>query len=170
MWDGAPAGALSERLKNSPELVDDFFGRPWVERFNGTEAAASLGDRLNGYELQNLQARLLQLYSTIFAQHDPGLRIDGERSVDYRARYVHADVTERAEAAATPPEPDRQQSRDNDEAATPPEPDRQPSRGAYEADVAQGQRQTRELAGPRVFKFECSFVSIEPSLWMEACN
>ena len=147
VWDGAQAGALSERLKNSPDLVDDFFGRPWVERFNGKEAAASLGDRLNGYELQNLQARLLQLYSTIFAQHDPGLRIDGERSVDYRARYVHADVTERAEVAVAPPDPDRQQSRGDDEAAVPPDPDRQQSRGAYEADVAQGQRQIREMDG-----------------------
>ena len=146
VWDGAPSGALSERLKNSPDLVDDFFGRPWVERFNGKEAATSLGDRLNGYELQNLQARLFQLYSTIFAQHDPGLRIDGERNVDYRARYVHADVTEQAEAA-TPLEPDRQQSRDNDEVPVPPEPDRQQSRGAYEADVAQGQRQIREMDG-----------------------
>lgn len=146
VWDGAQSGALSERLKNSPDLVDDFFGRPWVERFNGKEAATNLGDRLNGYELQNLQARLFQLYSTIFAQHDPGLRIDGERNVDYRARYVHADITEQAETV-TPLEPDRQQSRGDDKAAVPPEPDRQQGRGAYEVDAAQGQRQIRGMDG-----------------------
>ena len=97
-WDGAPAGALCDRLKRLPELVDDFFGRPWAERFNGHEAAASLGDRLNGYELGALRSRLLKLYSVIFAQHDPGLRTDGARSIDYRDRYVPADVTEWAEA------------------------------------------------------------------------
>ena len=94
VWD---RGALSERLKCSPDLVDDFFGRQWVKIFNGSDAEASLGDRLNGYELKKLQARLLSLYSVIFTQHDPGLRTDGERSVDYRARYVPADVTERTE-------------------------------------------------------------------------
>lgn len=97
VWDGAPAGALCDRLKRLPELVDDFFGRPWVSRFNGNEAAASLGDRLNGYELGALRTRLLKLYSVIFAQHDPGLRTDEVRSVDYRDRYVPADVTEWAE-------------------------------------------------------------------------
>lgn len=98
VWDGAPAGALCDRLKRLPELVDDFFSRPWVEKFNGCEAAASLRDRLNGYELGALRCRLLKLYSVIFAQHDPGLRTDGDRSVDYRDRYVPANVTEWAEA------------------------------------------------------------------------
>jgi len=104
VWDAAPAGALSDRLKRMPELVDDFFGRPWVERFNGHEAAASLSDRLNGYELGLLRARLLKLYSVIFAQHDPGLRTDGYRNVDYRERYVPADVAEWAMASVDPTE------------------------------------------------------------------
>ena len=145
VWDGAPAGALSERLKNSPDLVDEFFGRPWVEKFNGQEMAVRLGDRLNGYELQNLQARLLQLYSTIFVQHDPGLRIDGERNVDYCARYVHADVIERAEAV-TPLEPDPQQNRGDYDANVTPL-DRQQNRGDYDANAAQAQRQGHETDG-----------------------
>ena len=98
VWDGSSAGTLSERLKNSPDLVDDFFGREWVKIFNGHDAAANLKERLNGYELRTLQTRLLRLYSVIFEQHDPGLRIDGEQTVDYRDRYVPADVTEVTEA------------------------------------------------------------------------
>ena len=99
VWDGSPAGMLSERLKNSPDLVDDFFGRAWVKKFNGNEATANLKKRLNGYELRTLQTRLLKLYSVIFVQHDPGLRINGEKNVDYRDRYVPADVTEVTEAS-----------------------------------------------------------------------
>ena len=98
VWDGSPAGTLSERLKNSPDLVDDFFGREWVKIFNGHDAAANLKERLNGYELRTLQTRLLKLYSVIFEQHDPGLRIDNKKNVDYRDRYVPADVTEVTEA------------------------------------------------------------------------
>ena len=101
LWDGSAAGALCDRLKGLPELVDDFFGRPWVERFNGHEAAASLGDRLNGYELGALRSRLLKLYSVIFAQHDPGLRTDGDTRIDYRDRYVAADVSEWIETTIT---------------------------------------------------------------------
>lgn len=95
VWDGATAGGICERLKAHPDLVDDFFGRVWVASFNGQSVAASLGDRLNGYELGQLRARLLSLYSVLFMQHDPGLRSDGERRLDYRDRYVTADVIER---------------------------------------------------------------------------
>ena len=36
---------LSLMLKEHPDLVDDFFGRPWVEAFNGAEALVSLSGR-----------------------------------------------------------------------------------------------------------------------------
>lgn len=94
-WDGAAAGGICERLKAHPNLVDDFFGRAWVENFNGRAAETSLGERLNGYELRKLRARLLSLYSVLFAQHDPGLHYDGDQRFDYRDRYVTADVIER---------------------------------------------------------------------------
>ena len=80
VWDGTPGGTLSEQLKNFPDLVDDFFGREWVKIFNGHDAAVNLKERLNGYELKKLQTRLLKLYSVIFGQHDPGLRIDGKKN------------------------------------------------------------------------------------------
>ena len=95
VWDGATAGGICERLKAHPDLVDDFFGRAWVASFNGQSVATNLGDRLNGYELGQLRARLLSLYSVLFMQHDPGLRSNGEQHLDYRDRYVTADVTER---------------------------------------------------------------------------
>lgn len=99
VWDGTPGGTLSEQLKNFPDLVDDFFGREWVKIFNGHDAAANLKERLNGYELRKLQTRLLKLYSVIFDQHDPGLRIDRKKNVDYRDRYVPADIAEVTEAS-----------------------------------------------------------------------
>jgi hypothetical protein len=47
---------LSLMLKDHPDLVDDFFGRPWVEAFNGSEAAARLSGRKLSPE-QKLNAR-----------------------------------------------------------------------------------------------------------------
>lgn len=102
VWDGSAAGGICERLKIHQDIVDDFFGRPWVSSFNGQAAAASLGDRLNGYELGVLRARLANLYSILFMQHDPGLRTDRNSLLDYRDRYVMADVVERAQVDVVP--------------------------------------------------------------------
>ena len=145
VWDGAPAGLLSERLKNSPDLVDDFFGRPWVERFNGKKRLRASGDRLNGYELQNLQARLLQLYSTIFAQHDPGLRIDGERTLTIVPDTYTPTSLKR-------PKPLPLWSQTDSRAGTTTRPPSLQSQtdsraGCLRADVTQGQRQIREMDG-----------------------
>lgn len=43
-WD---SDELSTKLKNYPEIVDDFFGREWVEAFCGREQAESLGAKLD---------------------------------------------------------------------------------------------------------------------------
>ena len=43
VWDQE---AISSRLKNHPELVDDFFDRQWVKEFCGETAAKTLGTRL----------------------------------------------------------------------------------------------------------------------------
>lgn len=115
-WDAAPGGALSERLKSSPELVDDFFGRPWLQRFNGAEAAGILGERLSGYELGTLRSRLLNLYTALFAQHDPGLRVNSDKSIDIRKRYVPADVLERTEAAPASTGAPQQTAREDENA------------------------------------------------------
>src|SRR3989338_8907946 len=58
IWEGSDAGRLCEKLKLQPALVDDFFGRTWVKVFNGDEAAASLGQRLDAVDLGQLRTRL----------------------------------------------------------------------------------------------------------------
>lgn len=65
---------LSLMLKDHPDLVDDFFGRSWVEAFNGPEAAASLSGRKLGRE-QKLNARrfIQTLYATHFKTVDGGI-------------------------------------------------------------------------------------------------
>lgn len=100
-WDGSAGGLLCEKLKLLPELVDDFFSRPWVEAFNGKEAASKLGERLDALDLGRLRPRLSQLYSVLFNQHDPGPLTRTGRSADYLYRYVLADVVEAASATPT---------------------------------------------------------------------
>jgi hypothetical protein len=70
-WD---RDRLSLMLKDHPDLVDDFFGRSWVEAFNGPEAAASLSGRKLSRE-QKLNARrfILTLYATHFQTVDGGI-------------------------------------------------------------------------------------------------
>lgn len=65
---------LSLILKEHPDLVDDFFGRPWVEAFNGPEAAAHLSGRKLSHE-QKLNARhfIQTLYATHFQTVDGGI-------------------------------------------------------------------------------------------------
>ena len=99
-WDGSDGGMLCEKLKLLPDLVDDFFSRPWVTAFNGDEAAAALGARLNAVEIGKLRPRLSQLYSILFNQHDPGPLTTSGHSADYLYRYVMADVFEEASAPA----------------------------------------------------------------------
>ncbi|HKW94097.1 MAG TPA: hypothetical protein VJX92_19565, partial [Methylomirabilota bacterium] len=102
LWDSE---ILSERLKNMPDLVDDFFGRGWVEAFNGRTSVASFGVRLSGPEIGRLRSRLFDLYSTLFDRHDPGLPGQLVGRVPYRERYVSPGVSEhRAAIHAAPPE------------------------------------------------------------------
>jgi hypothetical protein len=64
---------LSEDLKKHPDLVDDFFGRPWVERFCGTDAASRLSGRLlTNDEVRRLRATLRKQYKAYFKLIDPG--------------------------------------------------------------------------------------------------
>lgn len=69
-WD---AGALNELLKEQQELVDDFFGRQWVKRFCGDDAANRLGERLDSSEVQAFRIKLRAFYSNLFLLHDRGL-------------------------------------------------------------------------------------------------
>lgn len=98
IWDGTDTGLLSLKLKNLPEIVDDFFGREWVKRFNGIDKAESLGERANGYEINSLRYRLFKFYSTLFSRHDPGLSISNRSyAIDLRSRYIPSDISEHVE-------------------------------------------------------------------------
>ncbi|MDB6157597.1 MAG: putative NTPase family [Gammaproteobacteria bacterium] len=73
---------LSETLRQLPELVDDFFGRGWVEAFIGPEAAKALGARLDGAEFTRVRTQLRRFYDAHFHLLDVGiaLPLDGDDS------------------------------------------------------------------------------------------
>jgi hypothetical protein len=63
---------LSTRLKDKPELVDDFFGREWTIAFNGEDAASQMR-RLDGREFARIWSQLGSVYSSLFQLHDRGI-------------------------------------------------------------------------------------------------
>ena len=58
---------VSGLLKEHPRLVDDFFGRAWVERFCGLEAAQALASNLSRQDSGELRAGLRDLYQAVFS-------------------------------------------------------------------------------------------------------
>jgi hypothetical protein len=93
VWDGQE---LSQVLKTYPEIVHDFFGRAWVERFIGSEAALALESRLDAAEVVRLRGQLKALYSAVFRSQDSGssapVDADGNPSLDLLDRIVPLDV------------------------------------------------------------------------------
>jgi NACHT domain/HEAT repeats/Restriction endonuclease len=94
IWDSSVNGTLNEKLKQAPELVDDFFGRQWVAIFNGPDAVERLGDRLDGRDSIALRSRFDALYTTLFNQHDPGPDGPTGGVAEYAHRYVAVDIYE----------------------------------------------------------------------------
>ena len=94
IWD---ASALSEKLKDLPNVVDDFFGRAWVEIFCGNEAAQNLGirRRLDGADVRNWRLQLQTFYDSLFNRQDLGLPGDQFGRLapsSLSARYIFPDV------------------------------------------------------------------------------
>lgn len=58
---------VSDLLKDQPRIVDDFFGRPWVERFCGPNAAQALAHNLAHEDIRELRAGLRSLYQSVFS-------------------------------------------------------------------------------------------------------
>jgi hypothetical protein len=86
---------VSTLLKQQPRIVDDFFGRAWVERFCGPEAAREVANNLTHQDSRELRAGLHDLYRGVFyAQGGVHLPENTERG----DRFVILDVS-----------PDRQQ-------------------------------------------------------------
>ncbi len=118
VFDPRDDAKLSETLKGLPELVDDFFDRPWVQAFCGREAAEALGARLGGREFGGVRERLAELYRAHFASVDPGvLRAAGvsqrmQAPLPLSARFIPPDLVVCGDDSAegwitTPPVPPR---------------------------------------------------------------
>ena len=103
VWDQEE---ISEKLKGRPELVDDFFGRPWVSAFCGSEAANQLGNRLDAREMTALRQELARIYATTFGLADPGSVGIGQnrmRRVELLERFVTPDLASVAHQTAPYP-------------------------------------------------------------------
>lgn len=74
VWDEEE---VSDRLRDKPELIDDFFGRAWVAAFCGTDVAERLGSRLDGEQVANLRAEVRRIYGAAFGLADPGMVAPG---------------------------------------------------------------------------------------------
>lgn len=70
IWD---RHELTLKLKQLPEIVNDFFGKAWVESFCGVDAARHLTSRLDVSQISSLREQLLHLYRSIFHAFDTGL-------------------------------------------------------------------------------------------------
>ncbi len=96
---------LSEELKSQAELVDDFFGRPWVEAFCGSDAVTGLGKRLDAGKVIEYRSKLAEFYGYLFNRHDPGIPVRpqiGSPDIDIVDRFVLPDVY--SKLAPTSPE------------------------------------------------------------------
>ena len=71
------ASKLTERIKSEPALVDDFFGREWVEPICGPEGPELLINRLSRFDVANVRSRLRTVYNSWISAVDPGLPIAG---------------------------------------------------------------------------------------------
>ena len=80
---------LSEVLRAKPVLVDDFFGRGWVEAFLGPEAAKALSARLDGGEFSRVRAQLRRFYDAHFHLLDVGVALPRRRLLEMATRWVY---------------------------------------------------------------------------------
>jgi hypothetical protein len=97
------AAQLSSRLITEPEIVDDFFGRPWVEALCPPEAMGRLARRLSPGDTRELRIALREWFGAWVSSVDPGLPVaqltrDGlaPPSIPIVDRYVQPDFVVRA--------------------------------------------------------------------------
>ena len=88
---------LAERLTTESEIIDDFFGRQWVERVCPPELVAALADRMSRIDIAALRIKLRSLYTAWIGIVDPGLPLVGQIDAESPAlgltkRYVVPEV------------------------------------------------------------------------------
>jgi hypothetical protein len=94
-WD---CTQLSEKLKEHPRIVDDFFGREWAKKFCGEDQARNLGNRLDAQMVMEFRERFGRFYKHVFNTQDPGLpvpRWNSPETLPLEKRYVLPDVHDR---------------------------------------------------------------------------
>jgi hypothetical protein len=91
VWD---ASELNILLKNEPLIIDDFFGRAWVEAFCGETGLGLVRKRLDGPRATAVRNDLKKLYTVTFKADDPGLPVSlmDSRYLPLEERYVVPDV------------------------------------------------------------------------------
>jgi hypothetical protein len=93
------ADQLSGRLKDFPEIVDDFFSREWAVAFCGEDKVRRLGDRLDVKAVAEFRQLFAALYLRVFNKHDPGLPLigiaNGHDVLSFHDRYVLPDIQDR---------------------------------------------------------------------------
>ena len=93
VWDQED---VSNKLKDRPEVVDDFFGRQWVKVFCGDEAADALGQRLDATQMAELRLELEKVYAASFGVADSGLivfKLTDASRVSLTDRFVTPSLT-----------------------------------------------------------------------------
>ncbi|MGY4234994.1 hypothetical protein ACVIIW_003941 [Bradyrhizobium sp. USDA 4449] len=97
---------ISLQLKSRPEIVYDFFGYAWTERFCGRPAAQAVANRLTPSEFHALKSKLLACYASHFASIDPGVLSllnappGGKRHLQLPDRFIAPDLMLQAEIFA----------------------------------------------------------------------
>ena len=105
VWDQEE---ISRQLKGLPELVDDFFGRHWVEEFCGEAAKKELGNRLDTHQVAKLRGELAKIYAASFGIADSGLiafRFSEARPASILERFVTPDLVSTTPQTASLPQP-----------------------------------------------------------------
>ena len=94
LFEVLDGGQLSDKLREYPEIIDDFFGRDWLVAFAGETVAASLKRPLDARRVIELRGVLAEVYEARIRQLDPGLTFEPARSVarDIRERFVSPNV------------------------------------------------------------------------------
>jgi hypothetical protein len=82
---------VSAVLKDHPRIVDDFFGRKWVEAFCGRQAAQALADNLPALESRELRARLRLFYQAVFSAQGGVQQAEGPAS-EHQFVIVNVDL------------------------------------------------------------------------------
>jgi hypothetical protein len=114
-WDRS---SLSEKLKQEPDLVLDFFGRAAVDAFFDPMAGERLVSRLDPRELIEYRLALGDLYREVVAVDDLGI-VAGSPSTPLRQRFVMPDVVVESDGATAEDVKDRHSGSLRDQSGLP---------------------------------------------------